>query len=60
MKDRLIKLLNGAEAKVTEMISSPLALEEWLGIYADYLHVNGVIVPLPHQRRSRTGVEKGR
>ena len=44
MRDRLIELLKGAEAKVTEMISTPLALEEWLGIYADYLLANGVIV----------------
>ena len=45
MRDRLIELLKGAEAKVTEMISTPLALEEWLGVYADYLLANGVIVP---------------
>lgn len=45
MRDRLIELLKGAETKVTEMLSSPLALEEWLGIYADYLLENGVIVP---------------
>lgn len=45
MRDRLIELLKGAETKVTEMSSTPLALEEWLGIYADYLLANGVIVP---------------
>ena len=45
MRDRLIELLKGAETKVTEMNSTPLALEEWLGIYADYLLENGVIVP---------------
>ena len=45
MRDRLIELLKGAETKVTEMISTPLALEEWLGVYADYLLENGVIVP---------------
>ena len=45
MRDRLIELLKGAETKVTEMLSSPLALEEWLGIYADHLLENGVIVP---------------
>ena len=45
MRDRLIELLKGAETKVTEIMSKPLALEEWLGIYADYLIENGVIVP---------------
>ena len=45
MRDRLIELLKGAETKVTEMISTPLALEEWLGVYANYLLTNGVIVP---------------
>ena len=37
-------MLKGAETKVTEMLSTPLALEEWLGIYADYLLANGVVV----------------
>lgn len=45
MRDRLIELMKGAETKVNEMLSTPLALEEWLGIYADYLLENGVIVP---------------
>ena len=45
MRDRLIELLKGAETKVTEMVSTPLALEEWLGVYADHLLKNGVIVP---------------
>lgn len=45
MRDRLIELLKGAETKVTEMLSTSLALEEWLGIYADHLLANGVIVP---------------
>lgn len=44
MRERLIELLKGAETKVTETLSTPLALEEWLGIYADYLLANGVIV----------------
>ena len=45
MRDRLVELLKGAETKVTERLSKPLALEEWLGIYADHLIENGVIVP---------------
>lgn len=45
MRERLIELLKGAETKVTEMLSSPLALEEWLAVYADHLLANGVIVP---------------
>ena len=45
MRDRLVELLKGAETKVTEMLSKPLALEEWLGVYADYLIENGVVVP---------------
>ena len=45
MRDRLIELLKGAENKVAEMLTRPLELEEWLGIYADYLLANGVIVP---------------
>lgn len=45
MRDRLIELLKGAENKVSEMLTRPLELEEWLGIYADYLLANGVIVP---------------
>ena len=42
MRDRLIELLKGAETKVTEQLSRPLELEEWLGIYADHLLANGV------------------
>ena len=45
MRDRLIELLKGAENKVSEMLTRPLELEEWLGVYADYLLANGVIVP---------------
>ena len=44
MRERLIDLLKGAETKVAEMLSAPLALEEWLGIYADNLIENGVIL----------------
>lgn len=44
-RDRLIELLKGAETKVSEVLSTPLALEEWLGMYADHLLANGVIVP---------------
>ena len=44
-RDRLIELLKGAETKVSEVLSKPLALEEWLGVYADYLISNGVILP---------------
>ena len=44
-RERLIELLKGAETKVSELLSRPLELEEWLGIYADYLLANGVIVP---------------
>jgi hypothetical protein len=45
MRDGLIELLKGAEKKVAEELSRPLALEEWLGIYADHLIANGVILP---------------
>lgn len=45
MRERLIELLKGAETKVAEVLSAPLALEEWLGIYADHLIANGVILP---------------
>lgn len=48
MRDRLIELLKGAETKLMEMLSIPLQLEEcedWLGIYADHLLANGVVVP---------------
>ena len=45
MRDRLIELLKGAEGKVTETLSVALPLDEWLGIYADHLLANGVIVP---------------
>ena len=45
MRDRLIELLKGAETKVAEILSRPLALEEWLGVYADHLLADGVIVP---------------
>ena len=44
MRDRLIELLKGAETKVIEELSRPLALEEWLGVYADHLLANGVTV----------------
>ena len=44
-RERLIELLKGAEVKVAEELTRPLELEEWLGIYADYLLANGVIVP---------------
>lgn len=44
-RDKLIELLKGAETKVAEALTRPLELEEWLGIYADYLLANGVIVP---------------
>lgn len=44
-RERLLKLLKGAETKVAEMLSSPLSLDEWLGVYADHLLANGVIVP---------------
>ena len=43
-RDRLIELLKGAETKVNEALSVPLALDEWLSIYADHLLSNGVIV----------------
>lgn len=49
MRDRLIELLKGAETEVNKALSGksaiPLALEEWLGIYADHLIANGVILP---------------
>lgn len=45
MRDRLIELLKGAETKVNETLSVALELDEWLGIYADHLIANGVIVP---------------
>ena len=41
-REKLIELLKGAETKVAEMLSRPLALEEWLGVYADHLIANGV------------------
>ena len=44
-RDRLIELLKGSETKVNEALSVPLALDEWLSIYADHLLANGVIVP---------------
>ncbi len=44
-RDRLVELLKGAKTKVIEMNSFPLALEEWLGIYADHLLANGVKLP---------------
>ena len=45
---RLIELLKGAEVKVAEELTRPLELEEWLGIYADHLLANGVVVaPMP-------------
>lgn len=45
MRERLIELLKGAETKVTDIVSTPLELGEWLAIYADHLLANGVIVP---------------
>ena len=42
--ERLIELLKESEKKVSEIFSEPLELEEWLGVYADYLLANGVIV----------------
>ena len=44
-RETLLVLLKGAETKVAEMLSSPLSLDEWLGVYADRLLANGVIVP---------------
>lgn len=44
-RERLIELLKEAETKVAEIPSPPLALDEWLGVYADHLLANGVIVP---------------
>lgn len=46
-RERLIELFKGAESKVTEELNKHLKLEEkeWMGIYADYLLANGVIVP---------------
>ena len=44
MRDRLVELLKGAEKKVMEKVSAPLSLDEWIGIYADHLLANGVIV----------------
>ena len=44
-RERLIELLKGAETKVNETLSCALSLDEWLGIYADHLLENGVIVP---------------
>ena len=43
-RERLIELLKGAETEVSELLSRPLALDEWLGMYADHLLANGVIV----------------
>lgn len=45
MRDRLVELLKEAETKVSEVLSKPLALEEWLSIYSDHLIANGVILP---------------
>jgi hypothetical protein len=44
-RERLMELFKGAENKVAEALTRPLELEEWLGIYADHLLANGVIVP---------------
>ena len=44
-RERLIELLKGAETNVNETLSYALSLDEWLGIYADHLLANGVIVP---------------
>lgn len=46
MREKLIELLKGAETKVAEMLSRPLELEEWLGVYADHLVANGVTIPV--------------
>ena len=45
MRNRLIELLKGAEKRVAEELTRALELEEWLGIYAEHLIANGVIVP---------------
>ena len=46
-RDKLIELFKGAESKVIEELNKHLELdeEEWMGIYADHLIANGVIVP---------------
>ena len=45
-RDRLVELFKGAESKVIEELNKHLELneEEWMGIYADHLIANGVIV----------------
>ena len=43
-RERLIELLKESEKKVSEIFSEPLEIEEWLGVYADYLLANGVTV----------------
>lgn len=50
MREKLIELLTEAETKVAEAMSTPLALEEWLGVYADHLIENGVVVIPQHAR----------
>lgn len=47
MRDRLIELMKEAEEKVQKTLNERfnLDLTEWLGIYADHLLENGVIVP---------------
>ena len=52
-RERLIELLKESEKKVSEMLSQPLELEEWLGVYADYLLANGVIT-LPKLKHKQT------
>ena len=46
-RERLIELFKGAESKVIEELNKHLELDEkeWMGIYADHLLANGVIVP---------------
>ena len=47
MRDRLIELMREAEDKVQKTLKEKYSLDltEWLGIYADHLLENGVIVP---------------
>lgn len=46
-RERLIELMKDAETKVQKTLKEKISLDltEWLGIYADYLLANGVIVP---------------
>lgn len=47
MRDRLIELLRESENKVQKTLKEKfsLYLSEWIGIYADNLLANGIIVP---------------